>query len=108
MGPERLTFFELVTRLRDALGARTRLVRMPAGLVLASSRAVGAVLRDQLLTREELESTMAGLADSDAPAIGDVRLTDWLVDHAETLGRSYRNERRIRATVRPTGGAPPP
>jgi uncharacterized protein YbjT (DUF2867 family) len=96
VGPERLTFFELVTHLRDALGARTRLVRMPAGLVLASSRAVGAVLRDQLLTREELESTMAGLADSDAPAIGHVRLTDWLQEHANELGRTYRNEHRRR------------
>ena len=98
VGPERLTFLELVTHLRDALGSRTRLVRMPARLVLASSRVLGLVVRDELLSRDELESTMDGLADSDAPAIGQIALTDWLREHAAELGRTYRNEHRIRTT----------
>jgi uncharacterized protein YbjT (DUF2867 family) len=96
VGPERPTYAELVTDVRDTIGSRTRLVRLPPSVVLGASKVVGLALRDQLLTREELESTMEGLADSDQPATGTASLHDWLADHAEDLGRSYRNERASR------------
>ena len=92
VGPERPTYEELVRDVRAAVGSRARLVRMPAPLVLAGARALGLVVRDRLPTREELESTMDGLADSDAPAIGDVSLHGWIHDHADDLGRSRRGQ----------------
>jgi NADH dehydrogenase len=87
VGPERPTFNEFVTTLRDAVGGRARIVHAPSRLVLAGARVLGAVLRDDLLNRDELNSTMAGLADSDAPAIGSVVLSAWIREHAGELGR---------------------
>lgn len=97
VGPERPTYAGLVTDVRDAIGSRTRLLRLPPSVVLGASKVVGLALRDQLLTREELESTMDGLADSDEPSTGTVSLHDWIADHAERLGHTYRNERASRA-----------
>ena len=34
----------------------------------------------------------AGLADTDGAATGTVAVSQWLADHADTLGRRYANE----------------
>jgi hypothetical protein len=49
-------------------------------------------MRDVLLTPDEYHSMAEGLADSDAPATGTVRLSEWLGDHGNTLGTRYANE----------------
>ena len=72
-------------------------MHLPAGVVLGASKVIGLVLRDQLLTREELESTMEGLADSDAPSTGTASLAGWIAEHGDDLGRRYRNERARRS-----------
>jgi hypothetical protein len=33
-----------------------------------------------------------GLADSDAPATGTVRVSEWVSEHRATLGADYANE----------------
>lgn len=88
VGPERPTFLELVTSLRAAIGSRTRIVRAPPRAVLAAGRLIGAILREQLLTRDELISTMEGLADADGPATGPTLLSGWLDAHGAELGRT--------------------
>ena len=87
VGPERPTFDELVRMVRSAVHGRARIVHAPARLVLGAARAVGTVLRSDLLTRDELASTMDGLADSDAPSSGAISLSSWISDHGDTLGR---------------------
>jgi NADH dehydrogenase len=96
VGPERPSYRELVTWVRDAVGARSRFVSLPPRLVLAASKGMGALLRDELLTRDELLSTIDGLADTDGPATGSVSLRGWIDAHAAELGRTYLNERRRR------------
>jgi NADH dehydrogenase len=97
VGPERPTFDELVGWVRGAVGSRARVIHLPPAMVAASSRLLGAVLRDDVATRDELVSTMEGIADSDAPATGTILLSEWIRQHGDTLGRDYRNERRRRA-----------
>ena len=47
---------------------------------------------DVMITREEIKGLMAGLLYVDAPPTGWTRLTDWIREHAETLGRTYTSE----------------
>jgi NADH dehydrogenase len=56
------------------------------------SSALGLVLRDVLLSREEYQAMAAGLADTDGDATGTIAVSQWLVEHAATLGRRYANE----------------
>ena len=72
-------------------------VRAPRAGVLLGGRVLGSVLHDDVLDRDELVSTMEGLADTDGPPTGDVSLRTWVHEHANELGRSYRNERAARA-----------
>lgn len=86
VGPERPTFAELVRSVTTAIGSRTLLVGAPGRLVTIGAGLVGRVTGQQLLTGEELFSTMDGLADTDGPATGSVRLSEWLTEHGSELG----------------------
>jgi uncharacterized protein YbjT (DUF2867 family) len=92
VGPQSLAFREMVMAIRAATGSRAVIVPAPAWTIPPLSRVLGAALRDTLLTSDEYDAMAAGLADSDAPATGVVKLTDWIAAHGDELGRSYANE----------------
>jgi uncharacterized protein YbjT (DUF2867 family) len=92
VGPQSVTFRELVDAVRAAVGSRAVVVNVPGPVVLALSRALGAALRDTLLTPDEYQAMADGLADSAAPATGDTVFTEWVAEHGAELGRGYANE----------------
>jgi uncharacterized protein YbjT (DUF2867 family) len=92
VGPDRPTFLELVVWIRDAVGARTAIYRMPGQLLVTTSTLLGYLLHDVLLTRDEYFAMEAGLADTDGPATGATRLSEWLVENSSQLGLRYANE----------------
>lgn len=91
-GPERVSFESFVRRIATAVGSRARFHTAPARIALGGSRIFGVLVRDIVLTRDELESLMAGLLVSGERARGHDRLDDWLHANASTLGRSYQSE----------------
>jgi NADH dehydrogenase len=92
VGPESVTFKEMVTAIRAATGSHAILVPAPGWLMPPLSAALGMMLRDVLLTTEEYQAMKAGLADSAAPATGQRSLSDWIAAHGAELGRTYANE----------------
>jgi NADH dehydrogenase len=92
VGPERPTFYELVHTIRNLVGSRSQVIRVPGTLIPAAARMLGLALRDTLLTAEEYQAMADGLADTNGPATGDTALTQWMADHKDTLGRVYANE----------------
>ncbi|WP_300605064.1 SDR family oxidoreductase [Trebonia sp.] len=92
VGPQSVTFRELVMAIRAATGSRALVVPAPGWLIPPLSTALGAVLRDVLLTGEEYRAMAAGLADSSAPPAGQTVLTDWIAAHGAELGRTYASE----------------
>jgi uncharacterized protein YbjT (DUF2867 family) len=92
VGPESVTFRQLVEAVRSAVGSRAAVVSVPGPLLTGLSRALSLVLRDTLLTRDEYQAMADGLADSDAPSTGDIVFTDWIAEHGSALGRRYANE----------------
>ena len=74
-------------------GRPVRLVHTPAFLGLALTRLVG-LLRDVVLSRDEVDGLMAGLLTSDSAPIGVSRPGDWICDNGDALGRRYVSEIR--------------
>jgi NADH dehydrogenase len=103
VGPQSIAFADLVRAIRSAVGSHSAIVRVPAPLLIVLSRALGLLLRDRLLTREEFQAMAAGLADSTAPSTGDIVLTEWISEHATELGRRYANELVRHFQTRATG-----
>jgi uncharacterized protein YbjT (DUF2867 family) len=92
VGPERPTFNELVTSIREAVGARSRIVHVPGTFVPVLSSVLGSALHDVLLTRDEYQAMASGLADTDGPSTGSTRLSTWITERGSTLGVEYANE----------------
>lgn len=92
VGPETFTFRELVSQVRQTTGGRARLLHLPPSLVYAAASVMSAVLRDIVLTRDEIAGLMAGHLVSSDPPTGTTRLTDWMRQHRDTLGHRYASE----------------
>ena len=93
-GLETFTFEELLRLLASSVGARVRLVHTPPPLAFSLTRLVGLLLRDVVLTRDEVDGLMAGLLTSHAAPAGNTRLSGWLEDNPDSLGRQYVSEFR--------------
>jgi NADH dehydrogenase len=91
-GPEILTYLELVKELRDAVGSRAALARVPQWLGLTLGRALSVALRDVLITREELIGLQRDLLVSREPPACATRFRDWIAQQPCELGLHYRSE----------------
>ena len=92
IGPETFTYRELVGTIGQIIGKQRPIISIPPWLGYAVSRAVGPLVKDVLVTREEIEGLMADLLYVDSPAAGDQKLTAWARKHAATLGKGYTSE----------------
>ena len=76
------------------LNTRVRLVHMLPAVGFAATRLIGPLLRDLVLTRDEVDGLMAGLLTSHAAPAGTTRLAGWLEDNPDIVGRRYVSELR--------------
>lgn len=91
-GPETMAYRELVDRIRTAIGSWSLVVPMPGAAVLAAARLLGLVVRDVVLTRDEIRELTSSLLTSHEPPRGELRLSDWLPANAAQLGRRWSSE----------------
>jgi uncharacterized protein YbjT (DUF2867 family) len=91
-GPEAFTYRELLKTIARAIGRRRLVVSVPPALGYSMSRLIGLLVGDVIITRDEVKGLMAGLLAVDTPPTGTTRLTDWIAENAETLGRRYASE----------------
>lgn len=92
VGPESISFHQLVEAIRAAVGSHASLISAPGPVMVAATVVLGVALRDRLLTRDEYAALVDGLADSTAPTTGTVVLSDWIARHGPTLGQRYASE----------------
>jgi uncharacterized protein YbjT (DUF2867 family) len=93
-GPEVFTFNDLVRTVGAAVGSRARLVHLPVPVVLATTTVIGWLVRDVVLTGDEIRELMESLLVSRQADVQPrpTRLSDWVVQRGETLGRRYSSE----------------
>jgi uncharacterized protein YbjT (DUF2867 family) len=92
VGPEIYTFDELLHLIAGVLGRRARVVHLPPAVALTLSHLIGYLVRDVVLTPEEIQGLMADLLVSHAPPTGSTRLSDWLRQNADRVGARYTSE----------------
>ena len=93
-GPETMPFRDLVALVRSAVNARSPIVHIPPALMAAAARGLGLLVRDVVLTPDEIKGLMAGLLVSGDPPLGRIAFTEWLDEYKTSVGRSYANELR--------------
>jgi uncharacterized protein YbjT (DUF2867 family) len=91
-GPQTMTFEELVRSVRRAVGARSPTLHLPPAVMSAASRVLGMVVRDVVLTPEEIGGLTAGLLVSNRPPLGRIAFSGWLAESRDSIGGAYANE----------------
>ena len=92
VGPETFAFEEMVRLLARRVGSRSRLVSTPPPAALLAARVAGRLVRDVVLTKDELDGLMAGLLVSADPPTASTRFTTWLEAEGASLGQRYASE----------------
>ena len=92
VGPETFTYRGLVSLVGKAIGRRRPIVSIQPKLGLAVARLIGLVVGDVVVTPEEVAGLMRNLLVTSSPASGNTRLSRWVADNGETLGRGYASE----------------
>ena len=91
-GPQTLAFAELVNAVRRSVRSRAFIMPLPPIALAVVARALGLVVGDVVLTADEIKGLTAGLLVSHDPPLGQIAFTDWLTEHAGSIGQSYANE----------------
>lgn len=91
-GPEVYTYAELIDFLKQLVGSRALVLRLPPALTLLAAKFVGLLLRDITLTREELQGLMEERLYVGAPVLAPTHFSHWVKRNRTNLGLFYRNE----------------
>ena len=92
IGPETFTYRSLVEAVGKIIDKRRPVVSVPPWLGYTVGWMMGRLLRDVLITREEIAGLMANLLYTESEPAGATKLTDWAREHAATLGHHYTSE----------------
>lgn len=100
IGPETFAYRELVEMVKRTIGVRRLIVGVPPAFGYLGCRMLGYLVRDVIITRDEIRGLMEGRLCVEAPPLGPTKLTDWVQKHKDILGRHYTSEmaRRIDRT----------
>ena len=92
VGPEIYTFEEMIRLIRSEVGSHARIIHVSPVLALAAARLIGWLLRDVVITRDEISGLMADLLVSHQTPSCPTRFSHWLAEHAAELGTHYASE----------------
>jgi NADH dehydrogenase len=92
VGPDIFTFEELVRLIARKLHRRVIITHVRPELAFSMAKLIEPVVGDVLITRDEVTGLMADLLISQNPPTGHTRLSTWLDDHIDTVGKQYASE----------------
>lgn len=90
-GPEIFAFRGFVRTIRDAVRSRSVILTSPPRVALLASRLAGLVVRDRVITRDEVAGLRRELIVSRHRPTGHVAFSEWVKAQAD-LGRHYVSE----------------
>ena len=93
-GPDTFSFEAMLRLLASSMGVRRWFLHTTPRVGLALTGLVGLLMRDMALTHDEVVGLMDGLLTSQAAPTGTTRLSDWLAENGDGLGRRYVSELR--------------
>ncbi|MEK6699292.1 MAG: NAD(P)H-binding protein [Nitrospirota bacterium] len=92
IGPETFTYRELAQAIGKTIGKRRPIISIAPDMGYFLGIFVSFLHHDVTITRDEIEGLMADLLYTGSPPAGRIKLTEWLKEHASSVGRHYRSE----------------
>lgn len=91
-GAETYSFRELWQLLAKGMRLHRPILPVPAWFGLLAARLLGALVGDVMLTRDEIAGLSQDRLATDTAPAGQRRLSDWVKQYANALGRTYASE----------------
>ncbi len=92
VGPEDYTYLELLRVIGRIIGVRRLLLPVPRWLGYYIARLIGWWHHDVFLTWPEIGGLMSNLLTSNAPETGNIKLSEWFRENADSVGQHYASE----------------
>jgi NADH dehydrogenase len=92
VGPDTFTYRGLLEELGEVLGKRRPIVSVTTGLGFAAAKALGWLLGDVVLTRDEIGALTQELLYTGSSPAGSTSLSEWARQNARSLGLRYASE----------------
>ena len=89
VGPEVFTYEELITLIARNISSRARIVHVSPVLTLFLAKLIGYMVRDVVITKDEIDGLMSNLLISEGPPTGHTRLSEWLQQNSNSVGARY-------------------
>ena len=93
-GPDRIEFGELVDYLASLTGGRAGVVRLPVPVCAVVYRLASGVMRETILTTDEVKALARNRLDSVEEPVGRISLREWLRENVSTIGSRFLREPR--------------
>jgi NADH dehydrogenase len=97
----RLPSTNYVQGVRRALRRRAPIIHVPPVIMAHAARALGLLLRDVVLTPDEISGLTSGLLVSHQEPLGRIAFSEWLAAHSGSIGCAYANELERHSSLRP-------
>jgi NADH dehydrogenase len=94
VGPEIFPYRNMVESIREAVGGKGLIMKVPPSFGLTAGRIFSGMLSDVVITRDEITGLMAGLLFSSDPPTCHTKFSEWLRNNKNHLGLTYRSELR--------------
>jgi uncharacterized protein YbjT (DUF2867 family) len=91
-GPETYTFNALVGLIAEKIGGKAKVIHLQPRLSLLFAKLLGYLLRDVVLTRDEMNGLMSDMLVSNNYRVGQTRFVEWLEANANIIGIKYESE----------------
>lgn len=92
VGPDVFTFNQLVSLIAEKVGSRAGIIHLRPGLALFLSKLLGYLVKDMVLTNDEVGGLMDNLLVSQGPVTGKISLAHWLAENKNNVGSGYASE----------------
>jgi NADH dehydrogenase len=92
IGPETYSFRQLVEKIGDIIGVSKPIVSVSPKIAYMAGVIISTLVRDVIVTREEIAGLMADLLYVDDAPTGTTRLSRWAMRNRDQLGRKYASE----------------
>jgi NADH dehydrogenase len=92
IGPETFSFEQLVRLIAQKINRKVLFLKLPAGAGIFLGKVIGLIMRDVLLTGDELRGLMAELLTSTQEPNARTRFSEWLELNNDTIGCAYSSE----------------
>ena len=89
VGPEVFTYEEFVTLIARNINSRAKMVYVRPWLALLLAKLIGHMVRDMVITKDEIDGLMSNLLISEGPPTGHTRLSEWLEQNGNSVGAKY-------------------